>query len=52
MVYLSGWSKGSLYCRAVGSFLWWGGGGLSKNVGHHGWLTMKNKKKETLAKTP
>ena len=28
-----------------------GGGGLSKNVGHYGWLATKNIKK-TLAKTP
>ena len=25
------------------AFLWWGeGGGLSRNVGHHGWWTAKN----------
>ena len=28
-----------------------GGGGLSKNVGHHGWWTAKNYK-EALTKTP
>ena len=45
--------KNSLY-RSVGSFFMVGGaggGGLSKNVGQHGWPIEKNVKK-TLAKTP
>ena len=36
--------------RAVGSFFMVGE--LSKNVGHHGWLTTKNKKKSDLELSP
>ena len=37
--------------RAVRSFFMLGGG-LSKNVGYHGWPATKSNKKKTLAKTP
>ena len=32
--------------------LFYVGGGLSKNVGYHGWPATKSNKKKTLAKTP